>query len=195
MIPLLLLLACGTPEEAADPHAGHVMAAGEATTGHSLHHLDLDFTDQRGEQFRLEDVSGHPTLISMVYTSCTAVCPMIVGQVQTAEHRLSEAARGDLRVVLVSLDPERDDTAALAALASRHGVDPDRWRVVRADEGAVRALAAALGVKYRRLADGEYSHSAVVALLDGSGAVVERIEGVASPTDALVTRAESLASP
>lgn len=144
--------------------------------GDSVYLLQDGFSDQAGKPFRLAERRGKPQLVSMFYTSCRYVCPLIVDSAKGIEHALSPAERARLGILLVSMDPARDDTAALASIARKRKLDPARWTLARTEAAGVRRIAALLGVRYRALADGEFNHTSALVLLDGEGRVLARTE-------------------
>lgn len=150
--------------------------AAAALPGDSVYLLDDAFSDQQGHAFHLADRRGKPQLVAMFYTSCRYICPLIVDSAKGVEHALAPAERARLGVLLVSLDPARDDTAALASVARKRKLDPARWTLARTDAGTVRRVAALLGVRYRALADGEFNHTSALVLLDAEGRVLARTE-------------------
>jgi protein SCO1/2 len=105
----------------------------------------------------------------MFYTSCKYVCPLIVDSAKGVDHALTPEERERLGVLLVSLDPARDDIPALKAVFDRRRLDATRWTLARAEASDVRTLAALLGVRYRALADGEFNHTSALVLLDAQG--------------------------
>ena len=135
----------------------------------SVYHLSAPFVDQEGQTFRLSNKNGRPQLVAMFYTSCKYVCPLIVDSAKGVEHALTVAEREQLDFLLVSIDPERDDQAALQSVAEKRRLDPAHWTLARTDSAAVRKLAALLGVRYRALADGEFNHTSALYLLDAQG--------------------------
>jgi protein SCO1/2 len=144
--------------------------------GDSVYLLQDGFSDQAGKPFRLAERRGKPQLVSMFYTSCRYVCPLIVDSAKGIEHALSPAERAGLGILLVSMDPVRDDTAALASIARKRKLDPARWTLARTEAAGVRRIAALLGIRYRALADGEFNHTSALVLLDGEGRVLARTE-------------------
>jgi protein SCO1/2 len=149
-------------------------AAIAALPGDSLYQLAMPLTDQAGKATTLAAQRDAPVLVTMFYGSCPHVCPMLISTIQRYELGLPEKNRGRLRVLLVSLDPERDTPAKLAEIAQRHRVDLARWTFARAEPADVRRLAAALNIQYRQLPDGEFNHSTVITLLDGDGRIVKQ---------------------
>ncbi len=133
----------------------------------------------------------------MFYTSCRYICPLIVDSAKGVDHALTPAERARLGVMLISLDPARDDTAALASVARKRKLDPARWTLARTDAGTVRRVAALLGVRYRALADGEFNHTSALVLLDAQGRVVARTErlGPVPDPDFLAAVKKTLAQP
>jgi len=114
----------------------------------------------------------------MFYASCPYACPTLISDIRRLEQRLRPEMRLDLRVLLVSFDPERDTPSVLLSLASQRGIDTGRWSLARTDEASVRTLAAALGVKYRKLENGEFNHTSVISVLGRDGSILSQREGL-----------------
>jgi len=140
----------------------------------SIYQLRAQLTTQSGSTAGLDLYRGHPTLISMFYTSCPAACPMLITAVQAYESHLDKKSRARLRVLLVSFDAARDTPEQLERLARLHRTDPARWTFASAAEPNARRIAAALGFSYRRLPDGDFEHSLLITLLDSRGRILTR---------------------
>jgi protein SCO1/2 len=116
----------------------------------------------------------------------------LISELQRIDAALSDHERERLRVVLVTLDPERDSSARLRTLADERSLPTPRWTLLRTDEETVRELAMVLGVQYRRVGDGQFVHSALVTLLDGEGRIATQLDDVDAPIASLVARAHEL---
>jgi len=136
----------------------------------SLYHLDAALTDQSGAARGLDVYRGHPVLVTMFYASCQATCPLIVDTLRATERELTAQQRAGLRVLMISVDPQRDTPAALKSLAQERHLDA-RWTLAHADAGTVRNIAALLNVQYRQLPSGEFNHSTIIALLSPKGEI------------------------
>jgi protein SCO1/2 len=164
--------------------AGAVHAAdAPVIPGDSVYRFDATLSDQSGASFRLSARRGRPLLVAMFYTSCRYVCPLIIDSAKGVEHALSESERKQLGIVLISLDPARDDTAALKSVFDKRKLDAARWTLARTSETNVRTLAALLGVRYRALADGEFNHTSALVLLDGEGRRLASSEALGAKPD------------
>ena len=161
--------------------------ANTALPSDSLYQLPASLTDQDGRTFDLASLRGTPLLVSMFYTSCEMVCPMIFETIQYTVKALAPAEQKALRVLMVSFDPTRDTVPVLKQAARAHGCD-ERWTLARCDDTTVRKIAAALGFQYRRLASGEFNHSTLIELLDVDGRVVAK-SGKLGKEDATLVRA------
>lgn len=135
----------------------------------SVYHLQALVEDQFGEITGLDRYKGQPVLVTMFYTSCPHVCPMLISTIKLTESKLSNEERADLRVLTISIDPERDTPGKLRETMERHSVDASRWSMVRSDPGDLRAIAGVFGVRYKQLPDGEFSHTTRIILLDREG--------------------------
>ena len=138
----------------------------------SVYQLDASLTDQSGHRLTLASRRGMAQLVVMFYTSCKFICPTIIDTVQDLDRKLTPTERLRLRVLLISLDPQRDDPGALRATADKRSLDLTRWTLAQPQPADVRAIAGVLGVRFRVLADGEMNHTGVLVLLDADGRVV-----------------------
>jgi protein SCO1 len=181
MKPLLLALvlaACGRhaaePEPPGRPTAPPV-AVPELEPEPSIYDLGIELTDMRDHRIALDAARGHPVVITMFYATCPVACPMLVAEIQQVLEALPAATARDVRVLLVSFDAARDTPARLSELARERGLD-DRWIVAAAAEPDARALAGVLGVRYRKLDNGEFFHGATIVALDRDGRPIARTE-------------------
>jgi protein SCO1/2 len=142
----------------------------------SVYHLQVAVEDQFGEITGLDRYKGHPVLVTMFYTSCPHVCPMLISTIKIMESVLSDEERADLRVITISIDPERDTPEKLHETMERHSVRANRWSMVRSNPNDLRAIAGVFGIKYKQLPDGEFNHTTRITLLNREGTQVASTE-------------------
>ena len=142
----------------------------------SVYRLQVSVEDQFGEITGLDRYKGNPVLITMFYASCPHVCPLLISTMKLMESELSSQERADLRVMTISIDPERDTPEKLRETLERHAVDSERWSMVRSEPHDLRAIAGVFGVRYKRLPDGEFNHTTRIILLDHEGTQVASTE-------------------
>ena len=142
----------------------------------SVYHLQVPVEDQFGEASGLDRYRGKPVLVTMFYTSCPHVCPMLISTIKLTESQLSPEERAGLRVLTISIDPERDTPEKLRETLERHSVDTSRWSMTRSQPGDLRTIAGVFGVRYKQLTDGEFNHTTRIILLDRDGTPVASTE-------------------
>jgi protein SCO1/2 len=138
----------------------------------SVYDLAGTWRDQAGAVRSLADWRGTPVLVALIYTHCTATCPLAVSELK----RIA-ALDPRVRFVLVSLDPARDDVRRLAGYAAERGLDPARWTLLTGSDGDVRDLAALIGVRYRQVTPDDLAHSNLITLLDSEGRIARQSSG------------------
>ena len=158
---------CADPLALPAHHHETVVAA--PMPGESLYQLRIILETATGTTVPLEYFRGGPLLITMFYTHCTSVCPMLTADLKRLDAALSPHQRSKLRVLMVSLDGPRDTPAELTHFVNEHGIADPRWIVARASADDVRLLAATLGIRYRELPDHSFNHSAIITLVDKDG--------------------------
>ena len=149
----------------------------------SIYQLPLELTDQNGATRDWRTLRGKPRLVSMFYTSCAYICPLIVDSGKAVEHALTPAQRAHLGIVLISMDPARDTPAALGKVVDERKLDTARWTLAAPPKNDVRSVAGVLGVRYRALSDGEFNHTSALVLVDADGRILARTEQVGSRPD------------
>lgn len=151
-------------------------ARADELPGDSVYHLHVPLLDQDAQSVDFASLRGKPRLVTMFYASCPYMCPLIIDTARMSERALDAGERAKLSVLMVSFDARRDDPAALKALAAKRSIDTGRWRLTGTDAANVRKIAAVLGIQYRPLDDGEFSHTSVLILLDAEGRIAARSE-------------------
>lgn len=151
--------------------------------GDSTYQLDAPMTDQSGKATTIAARRGRVQLVSMFYTSCRYICPLIIDSGMAIEKKLTPTEKSRLGITLISMDPKRDDPAALMRVATRRKLDLKRWALLRPRPQDVRPIAGVYGIRYRELADGEFNHTSTLVLLDADGRILARTEQLGSVPD------------
>jgi protein SCO1/2 len=129
---------------------------------------DFTLVDGSGRPYTRAELAGAPALVFFGFTHCPDVCPTTLLKLAQVHRQLPA-----LRVVFVSVDPERDTPPVIAQYA--HAFDP-AFVGVTGQPRSIEALAGAFGVAVARvpLPGGDYTmdHSAVVFLLDPAARMV-----------------------
>ena len=120
---------------------------------------------------------GKPVVLDFIYTTCTAVCPILSQAFAEFQDRLGPD-RDKVHMVSISIDPEEDTPQRLAAYARRFEAG-DQWGfytgTVKASETMQRAFQAYFGDKMH--------HRPLTFMREAPGAPWVRLEGFASPDD------------
>jgi protein SCO1/2 len=156
-----------------------------AYTRNSIYQLDASFTDDSGRPFALGDLRGRPVVLTMFFASCGYACPLQVTDMQRIRAKLPPGVADRTAFVLVSFDVARDTPPSLAQYRIQRSLDA-QWRLLHGDNDGIRELAALLGVKYRQEADGAFSHSNVMTVLDPRGEIAYQRLGLNGGIDETV---------
>jgi protein SCO1/2 len=172
-----------------------IMTFATALPSDSIYRLQAPLIDQNGTKANWADPQNGPRIVSMFYSNCDYVCPMLFEAIKQVETKLPDEQRKRLSVGLVSLDPERDTPIALKKVASQRSVDESRWHLYQASSTDVRKIAAVLGVQYRKLSGGDFNHSTLLILLDAQGRLLARSDQISKLDPAFVEAVKKATSP
>lgn len=130
---------------------------------------------QDGRTFTEKDLAGRPYVLFFGFTHCPEVCPTTLGEISVSLSELGTAA-DDLRVVFVTVDPERDTPERLKEYL---GWFDERIVGLSGTPDEVAGIARAFKATYKKVptGDGEYTmdHTALIFLMDRQGRFFDKI--------------------
>lgn len=155
--------------------------------------------DQDGNAVADGDLRGAILVVDFIFTSCPDVCPLLTQRMADLQQRLPRAERGvPIRLVSISVDPERDTPEALRAFAAQYGAQTDQWRFLTGEPGHVAEVIAGFKVAAQKMADeGEdyhVVHSEKFLLVDVDGSVRGLFTSDAVGLASIVSAARALAA-
>jgi protein SCO1/2 len=160
-------------------HMAQASAGGKTRRSEKAYKLaDVSLVRQDGQSVAFAQAvnDGRPVVLNFIYTSCTAICP-VMSQVFSELREKLGAQRDKLNMISVSIDPEYDTPARLAQYAERFGATSKSWNFYTGtlnDSIAVqKSLATYQGDKM--------NHVPVTFLRSAPGKPWVRIDGFASP--------------
>lgn len=144
----------------------------------SLYQVASNWMTDDGRALRLGDLAGKVRLVTLFFGHCESSCPMALGRLKALEAKLPADWTRRAGIVLVTLDPSRDDSGSLADFRREKSLGKEGWTLLRGGPEDTRELAMLLGVAYRPSTDnGGIDHNSVLVLLDAKGVVLRRYEG------------------
>ena len=129
------------------------------------------------------DLRGSVWVASFVFTRCTGPCPQVSSTVARLQAELKDEA--GLKFVTFTVDPTRDDLAALNAYAKSRGADPKRWLFLTGDEATIHQLMRdqfKQAIERKTGADvqpgDEFGHSTRLLVVDKAGVIRAAFDGL-----------------
>lgn len=135
--------------------------------------------DGKKVQFADDINDGRVVVVSFIYTSCSAICPMISQTIARLQGKLG-AEIDKVHLVSISLDPEHDTPKQLAAYAEKFHAGKS-WQHYTGTEEASIAIQKAMDV-YR---GDKMNHVPVTFLKAGKGDKWVRLDGFVTADDIL----------
>ena len=162
----------------AEPASAFVLPEAEALPEFSLR-------DQHGAAFTPASLTGQWDLLFFGFTSCPDICPATLQKLAAAKKKMAGLGIEELpRIVLVSVDPERDTPELMGQYVDYFG---DGNVGVSGELEEIKKLAGALYVYFQKveLEGGGYTvdHSPAVLLIDPDGRYHAGFGGLVSADD------------
>ncbi|MBN8280107.1 MAG: SCO family protein [Gammaproteobacteria bacterium] len=177
---LALVAACNV-------HAAPDPAVAEANPPRAI--ADFTLTDQAGKAFRFGQLRGKPVLVFFGFTHCPSACPSALAKLKAVAGS-GEPGLGDLRIVMISTDGDRDTPAVMKKYLA--AISPD-FIGLTGPPRAVTAVANQFAAVFFRMgaadATGNYlvQHSDAIYLLDRAGRLRATFQDAPVATLARVT--------
>ena len=144
----------------------------------------FQMTDQTGQTVTEKSLQGRPTLIFFGFTHCPDICPTSLFEISEVLRAMGEDA-DRVNAYFVSVDPERDNTAAMKDYLSSFD---SHLKGLTGDPDAVAKMLSAFRVYARKvpLKDGDYTmdHTGLVYLMDRDGKFVAPFNLKRTPAEA-----------
>ena len=86
---------------------------------------EFSFIERDGRQVTLAELKGKVWLVNFIYTNCPDTCPIQSAQMREIQEDFKDEK--DLRLVSITVDPQRDTPEVLTEYANRFSADPARW--------------------------------------------------------------------
>lgn len=144
---------------------------------------DIPLLDRYGVERRLKsDVLGDGVaVVNFVYTTCTTVCPVASATFAQLQERLGARLGTQVRLVSITVDPQRDTPARLRAYAAKHDAGM-HWTWLTGRKDAVDAALKGFGAYTPDPQD----HPAIVMIGDAQSGRWTRLYGFAAVAEILV---------
>jgi protein SCO1 len=136
-----------------------------------LPRLEFKLTDQDDRAVTANDYRGKIVLLYFGYTNCPDACPTTLTTLSAVMRKLSPNAATKMRVLFVSVDPERDTASVLKRYVAFFG---PQFVGLRGSDGELTALSKRYRIAYHREPpdhNGYYAvdHSSAIFIFDASG--------------------------
>jgi len=121
---------------------------------------DWRLQDAQGDVVRLSDWGDQTLLVGFMYTRCPSVCVAVGTRYQQLQRTLQAGTSADVHLLSISIDPDRDTPARLAAYRRRHAGLQASWTVARpADAQVLDDVIRETGLRVIPDGLGGFSHS------------------------------------
>jgi len=132
---------------------------------------EFSLIDQSGKLVTADTFRGHWNLVFFGFTHCPDICPTTLQVLANARKALTDASADTVpRIVLVSVDPERDTPAILHRYLSYFGTGN---LGITGELTEIRKLTSALGIYFEKAASDTdnygVDHTAAVLVIDPAG--------------------------
>ena len=156
----------------------------------AIYQVGGNWQTQEDKTIRLENLSGKPQVVALIFTGCSTACPVIVESMKRIEKKVPVNKRDKIGFVLVTLTPDTDTPKSLSAFAEKKNLN-SHWTLLRGTNETVRELANALNGRYKMAADGDVIHSNTVTLLNSQGQISLQAPGTLNGIQPMLEKVES----
>lgn len=136
---------------------------------------DFNLIDSHEKPIRFEQLRGQVVLVGFVFTTCNGSCPATTHRMANVHQALAERGllKDKVRLVSITLDPERDTPAALRAYQRLYDIDGSAWHFLTGSAGEVKKVHKDWGMWAKPSANGQLDHPSRIYLVDPRGQIRE----------------------
>jgi protein SCO1/2 len=144
--------------------------------------LDLELKGEDGKPVTLRQLIDKPTILTLNYFRCAGICTPQLNGVAEVLNRTEAIPGKDFQVLTVSFD-ERDEPEIAAQKRTNYlgeitrPFPPSAWRFLTGPGATTKALADAVGFKFKRAGD-DFVHAAAIIFVSPKGQITRYMYGV-----------------
>jgi protein SCO1/2 len=144
--------------------------------------LDLVLKGEDGQPVSLRQLIDKPTILTLNYFRCAGICTPQLNGVAEVLNRTEAIPGKDFQVITVSFD-ERDEPEVAAQKRTNYlgeisrPFPPAAWRFLTGPGTTTKALADAVGFKFKRVND-DFVHAAAIVFISPKGQITRYMYGV-----------------
>jgi protein SCO1 len=144
--------------------------------------LDLELKGEDGMPVTLRQLIDKPTILTLNYFRCAGICTPQLNGVAEVLNRTEAVPGKDFQVLTVSFD-ERDEPEIAAQKRTNYlgeinrPFPPSAWRFLTGPGATTKALADAVGFKFKRAGD-DFVHAAAIIFISPKGEITRYMYGV-----------------
>ena len=147
----------------------------------------FSLTERSGRTVEAADLQDKVWVVDFIFTHCAGPCPIMSSRMA----RLQKLVKGspDIRLVSVSVDPERDNPEVLSEYAGRFGADGEAWLFLTGEKSSIYhlikkgfMLAVDEGFDVQGEGPGIITHSVRFVLVDQQGRIRAYYDGTETET-------------
>ena len=137
---------------------------------------DWRLIDQNGTALKAADFDGKVVLVSFIFTTCNGSCPATTHRMEKVHSELK--TRGLLkndrvRLLSITLDPQRDTPQKLHDYMELYDADPKSWTFLTGSKKTIDPVLDAFGMWAKPAANGQLDHPSRIFLIDSRRRVRE----------------------
>lgn len=135
----------------------------------------FELEDHTGRSIRRADLDGRVVLVTAIFSRCGYSCPKILSELQNAVAALTPEQLDELRIVVITLDPENDTRDVMAQVAAARGFASPPFHLLTGQPERVEGVLDNFGFPRSRNAEtGFIDHADLYLLIDREGRIAYR---------------------
>ncbi|MBT4891022.1 MAG: SCO family protein [Rhodospirillales bacterium] len=151
------------------------LALSEASVGREIGRYS--FVDSNNKVIQLDSFLGKPLIISLIYTSCKDVCPMVSDSISDAVDSANDVFGEDsYNVITIGFDDRNDTPTRMNDYKSSHGLTNENWTFLSADHATIDRFAENSGFLFYNSPKG-FDHMTRTTLVDSAGLIYRHVYG------------------
>jgi protein SCO1/2 len=85
-------------------------------------------------------VKGKVSILSLIFTNCPDICPLIINNMQRIQRRLLKDGISNINFISVSFDPGRDKPSVLREFAELREIETTNWQFLTGEQRDIDSL-------------------------------------------------------